>query len=50
MASLATFGLSAPLLGLVASGWSTPTAMIAGGLWSVLGALLYMPALRRGRR
>jgi MFS family permease len=50
MASLATFGLSAPLLGLVASGWSTPTAMIAGGLWSVLGALLYLPALRRGRR
>jgi MFS family permease len=49
MASLATFGLSAPLLGLAAAAWFTPTAMIAGGVWSLLGALLYLPALRRER-
>ncbi len=38
-----------PLLGALAGRAGTPTAMITGGLASMLGALWYLPALRQQR-
>jgi MFS family permease len=49
MVASAAFGVSAPVLGFLA-GWSTTqVAMVAAGAFSVLGALLYLPALRAER-
>ncbi|PZR51760.1 MFS transporter [Xylanimonas oleitrophica] len=50
MASMVGFlsaAAAAPLLGWTAGVLSTPAAMVAGGGFSVLGALCFLPALRR---
>ncbi len=44
-----TFSALGPPLGLLAEATSTPVAMVAAGAFSVLGALLYLPALRAER-
>lgn len=49
MLAFAAFSVAAPLLGAMATGVSTQAAMVAGGAFSVLGALLYLPALRAER-
>lgn len=49
LAFMGTLAVAAPVLGWVAGTWSTPAAMIAAGAFSLLGALLYLPALRRER-
>ena len=49
MAMFAATSLAGPLIGWAAGAWSTPAAMVAGGLWSLLGAFLYLPALRQER-
>jgi MFS family permease len=50
MVSFAAFSLAAPLLGAIAAGASTQVAMVSAGAFSVLGAVLYLPALRAERR
>ena len=45
---LAFSALGVPL-GLLAEATTTPTAMVTGGAFSVLGAFLYLPALRAER-
>ena len=40
------FSLVGPPLGLLAEATSTQTAMVTAGAFSILGALLYLPALR----
>ena len=51
--ALLAFSVVAPLLGVLADAVNTQTAMVTAGAFSVLGALLYLPALRaekqRGR-
>jgi hypothetical protein len=50
--SLVAFASAAalsPALGHLAGATTTQTAMIAGGAFSVLGALCYLPAYRRER-
>jgi MFS family permease len=49
MVAFAAFSLAAPLLGAIATGVSTQVAMVSAGAFSVLGALLYAPALRAER-
>ncbi len=49
MVFFATFSLLGPPLGLLAESTSTQVAMVAAGGFSVLGALLYLPALRAER-
>lgn len=49
MLSFLAYALASPLLGWTASATSTPVAMIAAGAFSVLGALCFVPALRRER-
>lgn len=49
MVAFAAFSLGAPLLGALADGVSTQAAMVAGGAFSVLGAVLYLPALSAER-
>lgn len=44
-----TFSALGPPLGLLAEATSTPVAMVTAGAFSVLGALLYLPALRAER-
>jgi MFS family permease len=47
MLGFAAFAVGAPALGWTAQGVSTPTAMVAGGAFSIIGALFFLPALRR---
>ena len=47
MVGFAAFAAGSPALGWTAQGMSTPTAMVIGGAFSVLGALGFLPALRR---
>ena len=49
MVGFAAFSLVAPLLGFLADGTSTQVAMVTAGAFSVLGAVLYLPALRAER-
>ena len=49
MTGFATFAVAAPVLGAVSEAWSTQTAMVLGGGFSVLGVLCFVPALRRER-
>jgi len=49
MVAFATFSVSAPLLGWLAESASTQAAMVTAGAFSMLGALLYLPALRAER-
>ncbi len=49
MVGFAAFSVAAPLLGVLADVVSTQTAMVTAGAFSVLGALLYLPALRAER-
>ena len=49
MVAFAAFSLAAPLLGVIATGASTQVAMVSAGAFSVLGAFLYLPALRAER-
>jgi predicted MFS family arabinose efflux permease len=45
MVAFAAFALVAPLLGVLADAASTQTAMVTAGAFSVLGAVLYLPAM-----
>ncbi|WP_129782779.1 MFS transporter [Promicromonospora panici] len=49
MLSFAAFSLAAPVLGWTAGVLSTPMAMVIGGAFSTLGAVCFLPALRRER-
>jgi hypothetical protein len=49
MVAFAAFSLAAPLLGALATGAGTQVAMVTAGAFSVLGAALYVPALRAER-
>jgi MFS family permease len=49
MVAFAAFSVVAPLLGVLADAVSLQTAMVTAGAFSVLGALLYLPALRAER-
>ncbi|MBE1874343.1 MFS transporter [Myceligenerans pegani] len=50
MVAFGAFSLGAILLGRLADVTSNQTAMVVGGAVSVLGALCYLPALRREKR
>ncbi len=49
MVAFAAFTVAAPVLGAVATGVGTQVAMVSAGAFSVLGAALYLPALRAER-
>jgi MFS family permease len=49
MLSFAAYSLAAPALGWTAGVLSTPAAMVIGGVFSTLGAVCFLPALRRER-
>jgi len=49
MMSFAAFSAAAPLLGLLAAGTCTQTAMVTAGAVSLVGVLCYLPALRHER-
>jgi MFS family permease len=49
MVAFAAFSVGAPVLGVVADVVSTQVAMWSAGAFSVLGAVLYLPALRAER-
>lgn len=49
MVFFATFSILGPPLGLLAEASSTQVSMVAAGAFSVIGALLYLPALRAER-
>jgi MFS family permease len=49
MVAFAAFSVAAPLLGAIATGVSTQVAMVSAGAFSVLGAVLYLPALKAER-
>ena len=49
MVSFAAFSVAGPLLGAIATGVSTQVAMVSAGAFSVLGAVLYLPALKAER-
>jgi hypothetical protein len=49
MVGSGAFALAAPALGFLAVGASTQVAMVSAGAFSILGALLYLPALRAER-
>ena len=49
MLSFAAYSLAAPALGWTAGVLSTPAAMVIGGAFSTLGAVCFLPALRRER-
>jgi MFS family permease len=49
MTGFATYAIASPVLGQVAETTSIQTAMIAGGAFSVLGVLCFLPARRRER-
>ncbi|MBO0608625.1 MFS transporter [Myceligenerans salitolerans] len=50
MVAFGAFSLGALVLGRLADAATTQTAMVIGGAVSVLGALCYLPSLRRERR
>ena len=50
MVFFVTFAVVSPPLGLLAESATTQVAMVTGGAISILGALLYLPALRAERR
>ncbi|MEA4943434.1 MAG: MFS transporter [Propionicimonas sp.] len=50
MLGFLAYAIASPLLGWTAATVSTPVAMVAGGGFSVLGALCFVPALRRERQ
>jgi MFS family permease len=47
MTMFAAYSVLSPALGALADAVSTPAAMVAGGAFSVLGAVCFVPALRR---
>lgn len=47
MVGFASFAVASPVLGWMAESVSTPVAMVLGGAFSVLGAVCFVPALRR---
>ena len=47
MMAFAAFSIASPLLGVLAQNASNQVAMVSAGAFSVLGALCYLPALRR---
>ncbi|WP_425955241.1 MFS transporter [Xylanimonas sp. McL0601] len=47
MLGFAAFGVAAPVLGWTADAVSTSVAMVLGGAFSTVGALCFLPALRR---
>jgi Na+/melibiose symporter-like transporter len=49
MVAFAAFAVVTPLLGVLADASSTQTAMVTAGAFSVLGAVLYLPALHAER-
>jgi MFS family permease len=49
MVAFAAFTVAAPLLGAIATGIGTQVAMVGAGAFSILGAALYLPALRAER-
>ena len=49
MAAFAAFSAAAPLLGFIAVRTSTQVAMVSAAAFSIVGALLYLPALRAER-
>ena len=49
MMAFAAFSIASPLLGVLAGNTSNQVAMVSAGAFSVLGALCYLPALRRER-
>jgi MFS family permease len=49
MLSFAAYSLGAPALGWAAEVLSVQTAMVIGGVFSTLGAVCFLPALRRER-
>jgi len=50
MMGFAAFSIAAPLLGVLADVVNTQTAMVTAGAFSMLGAFLYLPALRAERQ
>ncbi|WP_432478810.1 MFS transporter [Nocardioides sp. GXQ0305] len=50
MVFFVAFSIVAPPVGLLAEATTTQVAMVAAGSFSILGALLYLPALRAERR
>ena len=50
MVFFVTLAIVSPPLGLLAESTTTQAAMVTAGAISVLGALLYLPALRAERR
>ena len=50
MVAFAAFSVAAPVLGAIATGAGTQLAMVLAGAFSILGALLYLPARRAERR
>ncbi|MFD6140133.1 MFS transporter [Promicromonospora sp. NPDC060271] len=50
MVSFAAFSLGAPALGWASGVLSIQAAMVIGGVFSTLGAVCFLPALRRERR
>jgi predicted MFS family arabinose efflux permease len=49
LVGFAAFAIASPVLGHLAGATTTQTAMVAAGAFSVLGALLYLPADRKER-
>ncbi len=49
MVAFAAFALVTPLLGVLADAFSTQTAMVTAGAFSVLGGVFYLPALQAER-
>ncbi len=49
MVAFAAFAIVTPILGVLAEAFSTQTAMVTAGAFSVLGAVLYLPALHAER-
>lgn len=50
MTGFASYAIASPLLGRLADTTSTPLAMTVGGAFSMLGAALFIPALRKERQ
>ncbi|WP_020015675.1 MFS transporter [Promicromonospora sukumoe] len=50
MVGFAAYSLGAPALGWAAGLLSVPAAMVIGGVFSTVGALCFLPALRRERQ
>ncbi|WP_328799045.1 MFS transporter, partial [Puerhibacterium puerhi] len=50
MTMFVAYSVLSPVLGALADAVSTPVAMVAGGAFSVLGAVCFVPALRREKQ